>query len=578
MHFLQAIRNGFCDEGDQFSWKKLIKFSSAIAIGGAAAAFSVKPSGDAADTLIAAIEQNSGTMVVPALARAIKVIFQVANVGEYAICSTLSAMSMIEAYCGSTSEAEKFLKLHEATCGEKSRVAFRKIFNLCCAGAANVPTFLLTYQSSIALAILTSLANMGLSWMGINSIPLAPTRIHPARRIEIAYLNEQIEIFLQLSFAEQNRVLDEIDALSKQDDSVEKYKQIYVHLLNLAKPAQPLQENIDSVLVQEYPAKTCREKAVPVIMGIPPGIAEATFAEASGVGVARLFSNPTSPQAITAGISSAIFALLPAVGFGYTAGANAGKLMTSRHAALAHLALPKTREALKWLLNIVSVFGGGTVFTVASNAVLDLSGAANIQGPLRTILQFSLGGFCYAGAAIENGYYSLRIVDEIILYFAQRCGDEKIRRLVSFIIEMRKLSNTLAEMTEENYLELLKWKIRITPSLCASDVTLSALLHSIFANKLSEAEYKKLQHDLNDTEEIVKNRTTVAGYSLNRLFKKEEDENKQSELRHRHHQAEYIDIESQRVQSIKPGFFHRVFCCRCCPQKGTDSSLTYSNS
>ena len=69
------------------------------------------------------------------------------------------------------------------------------------------------------------------------------------------------------------------------------------------------------------------------------------------------------------------------------------------------------------------------------------------------------------------------------------------------------MQTLLANMPEDNYLELLKWKLIVDPT---SDDELSTLLHHLFDQRLTFNEYIKTQQEVS----VLKNRETLTHYQL----------------------------------------------------------------
>lgn len=116
----------------------------------------------------------------------------------------------------------------------------------------------------------------------------------------------------------------------------------------------------------------------------------------------------------------------------------------------------------------------------------------------------SFASVCFIGTGLVNGYYMLNALDQVLIYFARRCANEDIQRLYSFVIEMREMHNVLLEITEDNYLKLLAWKMDADSS---ESNNLSHLMHSIFDERLNDREYARLQRDINIEKLIVRDRS-----------------------------------------------------------------------
>lgn len=360
MNPLAAIIDGFYHDG-KVDYKTIGIFASSLVIGGLSSIFSAKPAGDAAKTIVHFIEQKAGVSIP--IEQLVVVVFQAANVGEVVVIASVSAMAMLQAYLNKKDTSVKYLSYEQTGCVGMAKKVSRGTFNLLSAFAANIPTFLLTKEVSLPLAILTSIASMSISWRGVSNLQFSPARLHPARKIEALYLHDQLETFLRLSLATQIRILDELKTL--QDGAMDdaKYRQFYARLLNLSKPAALVDSDAHSIIQAREERHIGREVFASSV-GVVGVTGQLTWPEAAGVGVARLFPDPSSPEAITTGISMALLVLLPSFGFGYYGGSATGRSMISPNEAMARFHHPHVREAIKWLGNVVSALSGGAIFTL----------------------------------------------------------------------------------------------------------------------------------------------------------------------------------------------------------------------
>lgn len=539
MNILRASLDAFLDD-DGFSWIKTAKLSASLAIGGLASVFVVNPTATATQTILKAVKDKTGIDL--SYRDIILRICQAAATGESAAIATFSGLSLIEAYLGHSSKAETYLKYTEATCGEKTKNLGRKTFDLLCAAAANVPTFFFARPTNLYLAILTAIANTSLSWLGVSSLPLTPSHIHPARRVELEYLNEQIEIFMRLPADRQNAIMDELDAIRAQNGNEdEKYRRFYARLTSLAEPAKT---SPDTIQVQQDHPETCGQKAAAFALGAYIAAGQVNYTEATYAGISGLFNDSSSATAITAGTAAAAFSLLPNIGFGYNAGSSAARTMMSDDVPLARLYLTKTREILKHTINFISLFAGGTAFTVSVDAAAEYASIMKMKDTLTDILKISEGFVGYTGSSIMCAYYTQRLCDEVMIFLSMRLGDERIKRLFTFVLEARRLHKSLAETNEENYLELLRWKMEGASEL-------SNQLHCIFDSRLSDKEYAKVRADVNKTRTIMKDRAALPHYQL---------------------MPSFFDREAEEHQRRHPGLRRRVCSYLSCCDKADEGS------
>ena len=501
MNLFAAALDAFVEDG-AFSWGKTGKLAGAMAIGAFASIFVISPTKTATQTILKAIKDKTGMDL--SYKDIITKFCQAATTAESATLATFSGLCLIENYLGYASKAETYLKYTEATCTEKSLNLGRKTFDLLCAAAANVPTFFFAKETNVYLAIFSAIANTSLSWLGVSSLPLTPAKVYPARRVELEYLNEQIETFLKLPFAQQNAIMDEIDGIRSLSDSDDvRHKKIYARMMNLAKPLA----DSESIQIQEPERVSNARAAAGIALGLYVAAGQINYTESTYIGISGLFSNSSSKWAITSGTIAAAFSLLPNVGFGYAAGSGAADAMLGDNVPLAKLFMSKTREVLKHTINFISMFAGGTAFTVSVAAAKEYAKIMHMKTTLKNILTITEGVVAYTGSSIICAYYTMRLCDEILIYLAQRCGDEQIKRLFVFVLETRRLHKALSDTNEENYLSLLKWKLE-------GNTELSELFHCVFDNRLSEGEYNKVQQDVNTNGMMLKNRNNLPHYQL----------------------------------------------------------------
>jgi len=449
--------------------------------------------------------------------------------------------------------AQKFLQNQDATCAEKSRVVGRKAFDLLCAAAANVPTFFFVKATNLYLAIFVSLANVSISWLGVSALPLTPGKIHPARRCEIAYMNEQLETFLKLPNADQHAIMDEMDAIRQANIAAdERYKKMYARLLNLAKPVT-CAPNAETIQVQEKHEQPLEDKILANALGVYVTIGQINYSESTYTGIAQLFNDPGSSVATTISSFATAFSLLPNGGFGFSTGSHAANSLLLNNKPLAALFLSKSRELLKHTINVISLFCGGSSLAVSLTASADIAQLTKMSSNLKEVLTVLDGFIAYSGAAIICAYYTQCLCDEILIYLAQRCAHEPTKKLFTFVLETKRLIHVLDETNDENYLELLQWKMR-------GETGLSKLLHSIFDNRLSEANYIRVQQDVNRRTVAMKDRLCLPHYQRIPSFFAREAEERQRRHPDMRQRIAFVlaccdgehlapdDIESQRAQ------------------------------
>jgi hypothetical protein len=284
---------------------------------------------------------------------------------------------------------------------------------------------------------------------------------------------------------------------------------IYARLLSLGQ----INKRTTEIVIAEKPEKSKVKKGVAITAGILATTSQVAFTEATYVGITRLFPETTSPAAIAAAAIAAAFSLLPNVGFGFSTGYQATHAIASKHKPLADLYFAKTRIAIKCTIDFLALFAGGTSFSVAMNAEKDLATVTSMNSTLNEFLKWTIAPISYTTGAVVTAYYMLCLCVEILCYFAQRCTDEHIRRLFTFVAETRHMHTVLHETTEANYLEILRWKL-------TGQSELSDVLHCIFENRMSTKEYLKTQSDVNVHQIIMVDAQSTPKYRLlSSLFK-----------------------------------------------------------
>lgn len=546
MGFLPALLD-MVFEDEHFSWIKVGTLTGAALVGICSAIFYIKPAHEAATIIGKHIKLQTGYDPTTFLAALIKT----ASVGENGAVSTYCALEMIKTYFPTISDAERFLIYHEATSAEKFSGYGRKILDLLAACSSNIATFAITLQSgSWITASITSIANIALSRQGMSNISIKPNKQYAAQRAEVAYLTEQLNTFLKLSRDQQISIfkrLAEFKSAALNDTNY--HEQCFTHLLNLAK-----QTVSDDIEVQTILPTTQQEKIIPPIMGVLGFECGSPFTIVAAISINNLVPGHTSLKSMMATLPIVLLDLLPMFGYGYLGAYKAGAAMTSSDVPLAEIFNPRLRTSLKWLINFVSLFSGGATFSTAHTVGHQFSDFSKIAAPFKEILSLTYAATASMGGAILNGYYTLCLLDEVLTYFAERCGNEEVKGLFALVLETRKLISVLNTTTEANYLALLKWKL--------SDPTLSELLHSIFDNRLSEGEYKKLQRDVNSELVIfVKDREQLPHYHLiPSFFEKEaaEIEKRYPHLRRRRGNSLFEHREREAPRDIEMNLSVRI--------------------
>jgi hypothetical protein len=174
-----------------------------------------------------------------------------------------------------------------------------------------------------------------------------------------------------------------------------------------------------------------------------------------------------------------------------------------------------------------------------------------IKSALEDFIEMSFASVCFIGTGLVNGYYMLNTLDQILIYFAERCGNKEIQRLYSFVAEMRSMHIVLLEMNQDTYTNLLAWKMKVNDG---ERDDLSILLHAIFDERMSEKEYVELQADVNTSEQIIKNRSLITPSKVIRS---------------------YFEVFADDQKRLHPGLHRRLNCTLFshCRKEEQDSDL-----
>lgn len=546
MSLPEAVKDYFYED-KKFSWKSSSELTVAIVIGSVAAAFNITPSKDAAILIVNTINEATGLNI--GITAVLTAMMQAAALTESGSTAIFAVKRMIAAYLHKMTEAEKFLMHHDATRYEKFKTSGRNTFNFFSAIAADISIFLLTRSAGLPFALTTTIASFSLMWFGVSQVFLPPNRKHPAQIAEAAYFNGQIDTFLNLPLEKQNETLDKLH--SQFQASNLDYKKLYATLLNLSESALNQANTDNEINIQDTYHSSSKEKIGSVIGATTGLTCQSAFITYTGLGVANLFEKPTSTAALMSALPVVLLSLLPSIGYGYNGGKDAGKAIFSDQTNLAELYKPRLRRGLQWLNNFVSFFSSGSAISSAHQVGNAFTDICKMAEPISQVIKWTYATTAAIGYDISTNYYVSLLLDEILIYFAMRCGDEQIKRLFNFVLQSRKLALLIENMPKDNYLLLLKQKL--TPSEDFSR-NLSDLLYSIFDNRLNEKEYIRLKNDLANKNFILKKRTDLPHYKLipNFFREKREGLRKRSCFCHERDEVELEMIEIREENNLAP--------------------------
>ena len=501
--FFRALLDTVLKDG-KFSWQLLLILGSALGFGAIAAMFALKPAKNAVE-LIDKILQTKVDKSLP-VKHVFVIIAQSANCGRSALIVSHVTYKMINTYLAHTTPAEQVLKFDQATACEYAVQVGRKFFDLAASVAANIPVFLLSRSLGTPLAVLTSLANVSFAWLGMQGLTLNPKTVHPAKVVELVYLEEQLQTFLKLDLQEQMTILKDLAALEALPLTSEKHRLVYLRIFNLANPTCYSQTPC-TVELQAQREREVVKHVGPILTGIAGVVSQLPFAEASGVGVAKLFKNPKSPGAASAGVIAALLSLLPCVGFGYRGGKVGGGRILSDEIALATLFQPRTRAAFKYLLLLLNPLAGGTSFYFSYQTCQDVAKLFHMSETLADFLKGTYISIATIGTNVAMGNCLLNLLDDVCIYFAERCADIEVKRLFHFVLSMRHFQHVFAYTNNESYLTILRWKLE-------GNTLLSKTMAAALKERLTPGEYRKTQEKVNLEKILLPNPETLEQYQL----------------------------------------------------------------
>lgn len=489
LSFFAALKKIVYTEG-KVSKKTLTILGASITIGTIAGYFYINPSGNGADTIINILKEHLDYDFPGS--EALRYLMQSTSTGENIFVSTYSAMLLFQAYSNQSSAAVKFLHYHDATRAEKFRNFWRKVFDLLCAACANIPTFLLSKDINLSMAILTSLANMALSWKGVSNFNYQLTMM-PARRALINYIDTQINYFLTSPPEEKKMVINNLTSLCRNHNQ----KKLFYYLLNLGEPVFKKPHDHRLYLQKPY-SRPVYGYVPPVLTGGFGLFAELSFVAATAYYIPQLFADPSSIESIATTTVLVAMSLLPGIGFGGKGGFNAGLDATSRTPLLPHYGMPITHGLTQWLVRALTLFSGGATFAIAHDTTQAFATAQQFSNVATDVCKYLFAGAAYVGSTIMNGYYTSCLLDTMKIYFGLECGNETIHRLFSFTEAMREMQRTFTSMTDEALIDCLQNLLLPSDSTATDDMAISNLLYAIFYHDLSKKEYAALEKEINE--------------------------------------------------------------------------------
>lgn len=498
--YAKGVMRGLFYEADQFSWKKTAINAASLGLGGAASMFAIKPAEKAVIYMTRIITQlATGTAADYFVGQeAVVVMAQVMNMSRSILLITLFTNGVFKTFLIKTPEAEKYLRVETPVApgtiripksllkkfADMAKIGGRKTFDLISAIVSNLPVLLTIWGSSPAIALTAFVATLPLGFVGMGGLQLTPEHKYKPQTLEANYMRQQLCTFMMLPRAAQNAILDKLKTL-QDSNHPNKEKVIYGMLLNLCKPDS--MEEMELIRIMKEDPETAAAKINKYLFAGWGAASQIPFAEASGVDVARLFANPTSPEAIALGVLSVLVSLLPTIGFGWRGGKRAGTQMFVKHPTLGQIVNPELRAFLKSFIMCLNAFAGGILTSFTYEAAQDFANLINLQAEAAAILEAACIGTAYIGSQAALGQFCLDAIDEIVLFLAQHSSSEDTRRLMNFVNGYTQLIKLVETMNAENYVDLTaNWKL-------AGKSELSKTLHALMSQELNDNEYVNLQ-------------------------------------------------------------------------------------
>ncbi len=517
---IKSAAQGLFYRDDQFSWRETARTVTAIGLGVGASLFSVQPAKDAVADLAVLFTNNPNATF--AGQEVVETIAQVCNTTRTGTIAAFMTTRMLHRYLDRSSTAVDYLKLElprrpgvskpKKSCqnkaGDFTRLWGRRAFDLASAVGANFSILFYMWNINKGLGFTAFIASIPTLWYGMDNTQLIPVKQYPARRVLLNYMREQLTTLLLLPAIRRQEIINHIKLIDERQHP-NKHMVIFNLLVNLTKPEEQARAQEDiTIILQAHPTPLAKKVFAEATaeLGL---FSQVPFVEATGVGIARLFADPTSPTAIALGTLAAILAIRPTLSFGHKSGKRAGLQMFSENTTMGAIVNPLLRDHLKRLLLFLNLFAGGTSIAFAYNFSKDFANLLNLQDTAKQIFQCVIIGTAYTGSTIAISQILIDAMDELLVFIAKRHEDNETRELIDFVSGYMQLMNVMETMRRENFVDIMANWMLAAPS------NLSNTLHTIFSEQLTDDEYAALQQDLTAAYDVAhdlqNSRTTVLG-------------------------------------------------------------------
>ena len=279
-------------------------------------------------------------------------------------------------------------------------------------------------------------------------------------------------------------------------------------------PSQEEKGEDPEMLIYKDPV-TFMKKVVTNLLGLLSAAAPMGYVLETKNGTDNYVKTNLHKDSVWPGFLTAVLALAPYTFLGLGAGLGMGEGMTSDGKSLAALAYPKIRAVLWWITVIVGSGSGATnartnfnnfcfwsktpapsttapsTTTPGTTTSADSSSCTpavcDSEYPLMSsIIRNGAGALGLALCPVTNIYYTLQLIDEILIYVARNCGNPDIRMILEFIIKTRDCIDLRQKTNLTHYESILNWTTTADNEVSP---LISKMLRSIFAERLSEFDY-----------------------------------------------------------------------------------------
>ena len=235
--------------------------------------------------------------------------------------------------------------------------------------------------------------------------------------------------------------------------------------------------------------------------------------------------NKIPPKVVKLGVLIGIFALFPYSGLGFFGGDETGEQIANTLEGISEPLGSRAADAVKTVLTAFVIAGatttGGTnyatnyencriekLITLIKGSSPDPAGSRITDDVIAEV--FSILG--YGGACIINGIFTKLLIDGLFNPLLRSCGDEETKVVVDFQQAVTGLLNLNLAMTEENYIETARWKLKSQP-----DDRLAQHMHAMFREMLGDEKYAEFIQEISTFRDTY-TMETMRAYHVHNIF------------------------------------------------------------